>query len=40
MNNKMPEKDNISEINIIYEINNKEIKIFGSEFVQNNKNIC
>ena len=34
----------ISEINIIYDINkkNKEdsIRIFGSEFVKNNKDIC
>ena len=39
----MSEKD-ISVINIIYDINNKEnkenIKIFGEEFVKNNKNIC
>ena len=43
--NKMVNKD-ISEINIIYDINKnleKEedtINIFGSEFVENNKNIC
>ena len=39
---KMSETD-ISEINLIYDINkdNKEyIKIFGNEFVKNNKNIC
>ena len=32
----------ISEINIIYNINKDEnyIKIFGSKFVKNNKNIC
>ena len=30
----------ISEINIIYDINEKEINIFGYEFVQCNKNIC
>jgi len=39
---KMSEED-ISEINIIYQINkeNKEdIKIFGNKFVKNNQNIC
>ena len=31
----------ISEINIIYEINGKnDIRIFGLNFVENNKNIC
>ena len=44
MNNK-----DISEINIIYDINKKNIliekdkdavNIFGDEFVKNNKNIC
>ena len=36
----MSEKD-ISEINIIYNIKRKNnIKIFGSKFVENNKNIC
>ena len=32
----------ISEINIIYDIkrNEKYIKLFGSDFVRNNKNIC
>ena len=36
----MSEKD-ITEINIIYEINRKKnIRIFGSNFVKNNKNIC
>ena len=36
----MSEKD-ISEINIIYDINNQnKIRIFGSNFVKNNKNIC
>ena len=36
----MSEKD-ISEINIIYDIKRKNnIKIFGSKFVENNKNIC
>jgi len=36
----MSEKD-ISEINIIYDISGKNnINIFGSEFVENNKNIC
>ena len=36
----MSEKD-ISEINIIYDINGEEkIRIFGSKFVENNKNIC
>jgi len=32
---------NINEINIIYKINKEEkIKIFGEEFVENNKDIC
>ena len=31
---------NYSEINIIYNMNNGYINIFGSEFVRNNKNIC
>ena len=36
----MSEND-ISEINIIYDINNQNnIRIFGSKFVKNNKNIC
>ena len=36
----MAEKD-ISEINIIYKIEEENnIRIFGSEFVKNNKNIC
>ena len=36
----MSEKD-ILEINIIYDINKENnIKIFGSEFVENNKNKC
>jgi len=36
----MSEKD-ISEINIIYDINEESnIDIFGSKFVENNKNIC
>ena len=36
----MEEKD-ISEINIIYNIEKENnIRIFGSEFVKNNKNIC
>ena len=36
----MYEKD-ISEINIIYDINiQSHVRIFGSEFVKNNKNIC
>ena len=36
----MSEK-NISEITIIYDINRKNnIRIFGSEFVENNKDIC
>ena len=36
----MAEKD-ISEINIIYNIKEENnIRIFGSEFVKNNKNIC
>ena len=35
----MTEK-NVSEINIIYNIKERDIKIFGSVFVNNNKNIC
>ena len=35
----MSEKD-ITEINIIYDNDEEEINIFGSEFVRNNKNIC
>ena len=36
----MSEKD-ISEINIIYDIKRKNnISIFGSKFIENNKNIC
>ena len=36
----MSTKD-ISEINIIYNINGEnDINIFGSKFVENNKNIC
>ena len=36
----MSEKD-ISEINIIYDINGKDsINIFGADFMENNKNIC
>ena len=34
----MSEKD-ISEINIIYYIKQESIRIFGSKFVKNNKNI-
>ena len=38
-------KEDISIINIIYNINEKDkkydyINIFGSQFVENNKNIC
>ena len=33
-------KNNISEINIIYDINKVEIIIFGAKFVENNKNKC
>ena len=33
-------KNNISEINIIYDIYKEEIIIFGSKFVENNKNKC
>ena len=34
-------RKNTAEINIIYDINGKNyIKIFGIEFVENNKNIC
>ena len=32
--------EDISEINLIYNIKEEEINIFGSEFVKNNKNIC
>jgi len=40
MKSKMSKKD-ISEINIIYDINGeKEIKLFEYQFVENNKNIC
>ena len=36
----MSEKD-ISEINIIYDINGEStINIFGTKFVENNKNVC
>ena len=35
----MSEKD-ISIINIIYDINKENIKIFGKKFVKNNRNIC
>ena len=36
----MSEKD-ISEIEIIYDINGeRNIRIFGSNFVENNKDIC
>ena len=39
-NNKNYNKD-LKEINIIYNINNKEyIRLFGDQFVENNKNIC
>ena len=30
----------LTEINIIYDFKGEEINIFGSEFVNNNKNIC
>ena len=30
----------ISEINIIYSIEGKDVNIFGSNFIENNKNIC
>ena len=38
-------KEDISEINIVYNINmenedDDDVRIFGSEFVENNKNIC
>ena len=32
--------DDIFEINMIYDINDTNIIIFGSDFVKNNKNIC
>ena len=32
--------DDFSEINIIYNIDDENIKIFGHEFVENNRNIC
>ena len=38
-NNNISNKD-ISEINIIYNINKENINIFGPEFVKNNQNIC
>ena len=39
-NNKKSNKD-IQEINIVYNINNKEIiRLFGDKFVRNNKKIC
>ena len=37
------ENEDLSYINIIYDVNqqnNNEINIFGSIFVENNKNIC
>jgi DNA polymerase III epsilon subunit-like protein len=33
-------KMNIDEIRIIYKVNNGEIKLFGNDFVKNNKNNC
>ena len=34
-------KDNVTEINIIYNIENKEfIRLFWYKFVENNENIC
>ena len=40
VNNSKKNKD-ITEINIIYNIENKEnIELFGDEFVENNKDIC
>ena len=37
----MPKKKKLSEINIIYDINEENIiNIFGYKFVKNNKNIC
>ena len=33
-------KKDISEINIIYNINLEYIKLFGSEFVKNNRGVC
>ena len=38
-NNKNLNKD-ITEINIIYNINKKNIRLFDDKFVENNKNIC
>ena len=35
----MASKD-LSEINLIYDLNGKNIDIFGHKFVKNNKNIC
>ena len=31
---------NINDINIIYNIENNYVRIFGKEFVKNNKKIC
>ena len=31
---------NIDEINIIYKVNDNKIKLFGNNFVKNNKNNC
>ena len=40
MHYKISEKD-VSEINILYDINEEDtIIIFGTDFVENNKNIC
>ena len=40
VNNSKKNKD-ITEINIIYNIENKEnIELFGDKFVENNKDIC
>ena len=33
-------KNDKDEINIIYKINKKEIKLFGKKFVENNKKNC
>ena len=41
LSNSKNNKDNITEINILYNIENKEyIRLFGHKFVENNKNIC
>ena len=41
VSNSENNKDNVTEINIIYNIENKEfIRLFGYKFVENNENNC